>query len=85
MEMVLTAVMTVVTSTSHISHKQLIVVWQREASKTKRSNPNACVDDGKDGFDNSDDNSVDSGDKHLAHLTQVENNVNFGVTSTSLM
>eukprot|EP00957_Ditylum_brightwellii_P103462 7883684-Ditylum_brightwellii.AAC.1 len=26
--------MTVLTSTSHISHKRLIVVWWREASKT---------------------------------------------------
>eukprot|EP00957_Ditylum_brightwellii_P203907 15336724-Ditylum_brightwellii.AAC.1 len=40
---------------------------------------NVCVDDDKEeGVDNSDDNSDHGGDKHLTHLTQVENNVNLG-------
>eukprot|EP00957_Ditylum_brightwellii_P082564 6277208-Ditylum_brightwellii.AAC.1 len=34
--MVLTMVMTVLTSTLHISHMQLIVVWWREGSKTSK-------------------------------------------------
>eukprot|EP00957_Ditylum_brightwellii_P179976 13709235-Ditylum_brightwellii.AAC.1 len=54
----------------------------------ERSNPNACVDDGKEDVDNSDDDSddhgVDSGDKHLTHLTQVESNVNLGVCDKHL-
>eukprot|EP00957_Ditylum_brightwellii_P082554 6276096-Ditylum_brightwellii.AAC.1 len=44
----------------------------------ERSDPNGCVDDGKEGVDNSDDNNDDSGDMHLTHLTQVESNVNLG-------
>eukprot|EP00957_Ditylum_brightwellii_P087813 6687480-Ditylum_brightwellii.AAC.1 len=49
----------------------------------ERSNPNARVDDGKEGVDNSDnhsdDNSVDGVDINLTQLTQVESNVNLGV------
>eukprot|EP00957_Ditylum_brightwellii_P201699 15326810-Ditylum_brightwellii.AAC.1 len=51
---VLTIVTTVLISTSHTSHKQLIVVWQREARRTSI-----------------DDNSDDSADKHLTHLSQA--------------
>eukprot|EP00957_Ditylum_brightwellii_P071978 5470249-Ditylum_brightwellii.AAC.1 len=44
----------------------------------ERSKQNKCADDGKEGVDYDDDDSVDGGDKHLTHLTQVENNVNIG-------
>eukprot|EP00957_Ditylum_brightwellii_P206811 15350105-Ditylum_brightwellii.AAC.1 len=60
-------VVTVVTSTLYISHKWLIVVGWREASKT------SVLDD--DGVDDGDDDGVDNGaegaDKHLVHLPQV--------------
>eukprot|EP00957_Ditylum_brightwellii_P120654 9203478-Ditylum_brightwellii.AAC.1 len=43
----------------------------------ERSKQIKCVDGNTDnGVDNSDDDSDDGGDKHLTHLTQVENNVN---------
>eukprot|EP00957_Ditylum_brightwellii_P017267 1300947-Ditylum_brightwellii.AAC.1 len=55
---------------------------------TERSDPNVCVDNGKEGVDNSDDDSVDNsdggGDMHLTHLTQVENNANLGVCDKHL-
>ena len=60
---------------------------------TERNKQIKCVDDDKndvddDGVDNSDDNiddnSDDGGDKHLTHLTQVENNVNLGVCDKHL-
>eukprot|EP00957_Ditylum_brightwellii_P186001 14161513-Ditylum_brightwellii.AAC.1 len=44
----------------------------------ERSNPNSCVDDGKEGVDESADNSADDSYKRLTHLTQVENNVYLG-------
>eukprot|EP00957_Ditylum_brightwellii_P010182 769227-Ditylum_brightwellii.AAC.1 len=59
----------------HLKHLSQVVDY----CLTERSDPNMCIDDGKEGVDNSVDNSDDSGDKHLTHLTQVENNVNLGV------
>eukprot|EP00957_Ditylum_brightwellii_P052874 4009076-Ditylum_brightwellii.AAC.1 len=42
------------------------------------------VDDGKEGVDNIDDDSVDGCDKHFTHSTEVENNVNLGVCNKHL-
>eukprot|EP00957_Ditylum_brightwellii_P008267 624961-Ditylum_brightwellii.AAC.1 len=68
MEMVLKIVMTVPISTLHISHKGV------DCCLTGRSDPNGYVNDGKEGADNNDDDSVDNtddgGDMHLAHITQ---------------
>eukprot|EP00957_Ditylum_brightwellii_P127594 9730538-Ditylum_brightwellii.AAC.1 len=53
-----------------------------------RSDPKGCVNDGKEGVNNNDDDSVDNsddgGDMHLVHLTQVENNVNLGICDKHL-
>jgi hypothetical protein len=69
--------------------KQLIHLSQGvDCHLTQRSDPNRCVNDGKEGIDNSDDDSVDNsddgGDMHLAHFTQVEHNVNLGVCDKHL-
>eukprot|EP00957_Ditylum_brightwellii_P187072 14247445-Ditylum_brightwellii.AAC.1 len=58
----------------HLTHLSQAV----DCYLTERSDQNGCVNDGKEGVDNIDDNSVDNiddgGDMHLTHLTQVEKN-----------
>eukprot|EP00957_Ditylum_brightwellii_P162351 12362010-Ditylum_brightwellii.AAC.1 len=58
----------------HLTHLSQAV----DCCLTERSDPIGCANDGKEGVDNSDDNSDgnsdDGGDMHLTHLTQVENN-----------
>eukprot|EP00957_Ditylum_brightwellii_P025652 1939441-Ditylum_brightwellii.AAC.1 len=58
----------------HLTHLSQAV----DCCLTKRSDLNGCVNDGKEGVDNSvddsDDDSDDGGDTHLTHLTQIENN-----------
>eukprot|EP00957_Ditylum_brightwellii_P076884 5843844-Ditylum_brightwellii.AAC.1 len=62
---VLAIVMTVVTSTSHISHKGI------DCCLMERSKQNKCVDGDKDNVvDNSVGDSDDGGDTHLTHLSQ---------------
>eukprot|EP00957_Ditylum_brightwellii_P169383 12892148-Ditylum_brightwellii.AAC.1 len=65
---------------NHLTHLSQVF----DCCLTVRSNPNVCVDDGKEGVDDSDGNSDDSGDNHLTHLIQVENNVNLGVCDKHL-
>eukprot|EP00957_Ditylum_brightwellii_P175018 13325084-Ditylum_brightwellii.AAC.1 len=72
MMMVLMMVLTVLRSTSHISHKLVIVVGRIEASK--QNEHLVCNKD--DDVDNGEDDSDDGADKHLTHLTQIKNNGN---------
>eukprot|EP00957_Ditylum_brightwellii_P148297 11290893-Ditylum_brightwellii.AAC.1 len=65
--------MMVLTSTSHISHKQLIVVCWRAASKMSMLlaiKTMHVVGDKDHGVDNSVENSDDSANNHLTHLSQ---------------
>eukprot|EP00957_Ditylum_brightwellii_P199985 15245166-Ditylum_brightwellii.AAC.1 len=71
-------VLRVLTSTSYISHKWLIIVGQKEADKMSIffCNEDDGVDNGDDdSVGNGDDGGVDDGaegaDKHLVYLSQV--------------
>eukprot|EP00957_Ditylum_brightwellii_P136371 10400359-Ditylum_brightwellii.AAC.1 len=81
--MVLMIVMMVLKNTSHISYKQLTTFYL-----TEKSDPNVCINDGKEGVDDNVDDDVDNSDggddMHLTHLTQVENNVNIVVCDKHL-
>eukprot|EP00957_Ditylum_brightwellii_P043936 3333276-Ditylum_brightwellii.AAC.1 len=79
-------VLMVQTTTLQISPKQLIVVGWREVNNDVDNGNYDSVDNGVDDgvdddndVDNGDDNIDDGFDKHLAHLTHVENNGNLGV------
>eukprot|EP00957_Ditylum_brightwellii_P105433 8037795-Ditylum_brightwellii.AAC.1 len=68
MKIVLKMVMTVLTSTSHISQGvDCHLTWRSKGNKHVVGDKDDGVDNG---VDNSDDNSDDSADKHLTHLSQ---------------
>eukprot|EP00957_Ditylum_brightwellii_P123761 9434761-Ditylum_brightwellii.AAC.1 len=62
----------VLTSTSHISHKQSIGIFQRDDDVDDKFD-NGDYDSVEDGADDGVDDGVVGADKHLTHLSQAVN------------